>query len=163
MPIKRFTKGPAETVAALNQIVELVNQLEKISGDEFINIGKSGGSTALRFNLNKLKERLGVFSGSGSGEIRRAKLTASAGATATITANLYNSAGVEQTTGDEAGVTVYCDIHGGTVLNAAIPRLATGEIIKVAKLPFLNGTILEQRWTCLTEFQASIDCDCAEL
>jgi hypothetical protein len=90
-------------------------------------------------------------------DIRRAKLTASAGAGNTITANLYKN-GVEQTTGDEAGVTVYCDMTDETGdLEDCIPKLLSGKEIKVAKLPYLNGDTLEQRWYCVNAIFQAID------
>jgi len=84
-------------------------------------------------------------------EIRRAKLTANAGATATITANLYNAkTGILD---EETEITVYCNISGGTALNEAIPVLVIGQEIVVEKLPYLNGGTLEQRWYCQGIFQ----------
>ena len=92
-----------------------------------------------------------------SAKIRRAITTAAAGAGATITANLYNSGGVEQTTGDEAGVTVYFRVHPTANMNSALPLLSSGEEINVVKLPYLNGETLEQRWYCTCDFwKASI-------
>jgi hypothetical protein len=90
-------------------------------------------------------------------DIRRAKLTASAGAGNTITANLYKN-GVEQTTGEEAGVTVYCDVADGeSDLNICIPRLTSGKEIKVVKLAFDNSGTVEQRWYCTNTIFQPID------
>ncbi len=91
--------------------------------------------------------------------IRRAKLTASAGTGNTITANLYDSSGIEQTSGNEAGVTVYCNINKqqpapfGTHLSSCIPRLYSGQEITVIKLPCRVDNQTEYRWYCTTVFQ----------
>jgi hypothetical protein len=98
--------------------------------------------------------------------VRRAKLTAPAGDGNTITANLYDADGIEQTSGDEAGVTVYCNINKqqpspfGTHLSSCIPRLYSGEEITVIKLPcriedenHLGTYITVYRWYCTTVFQ----------
>ncbi len=91
--------------------------------------------------------------------IRRAKLTASAGTGNTITANLYDSSGIEQTTGDEAGVTVYCNINKtqdepfGTHLSSCIPRLYSGQEITVVKVPCQIEDQTEYRWYCTAVFQ----------
>lgn len=96
-----------------------------------------------------------IITGGGGSEIRRAKLTADAGSGNTITANLYNNAGEEQTTGDESGVTVYCLFNhsSSNSLSAAIPRLYNGQDITVTKLAYINGEEVEQRWYCTTIFQ----------
>lgn len=99
------------------------------------------------------------ITGGGDSSIRRAKLTADAGATATITANLYSTAGIEQTTGDEAGVTVYFRVHPAANMNAALPLLSSGEEINVVKLPYLNGETLEYRWYCTSDFWAADICE----
>jgi hypothetical protein len=68
--------------------------------------------------------------------VRRAVTTESAGNCQTITANLYNIDGTEQTSGDESGITVYCTIIGRAKLNAALPRLAIDTEIYVAKFTY---------------------------
>ncbi len=83
--------------------------------------------------------------------VRRAITTAAAGAATTITANLYDEDGAEQTTGDESGLTIYCSVIGGGNLNAAIPRLEDNDDIWVAKLPYSSEA---DRWYCLKPFQA---------
>ena len=92
----------------------------------------------------------GKTSGSKGIDIRRAKLTADAGANDSITANLYNSKGVEQTEGDEAGVTVFCHINKPDAdLKHCIPKLQTGGEILVIKLPYENTNgMLVDRWYC---------------
>lgn len=78
-----------------------------------------------------------------SAPVRRAITTAAAGSGNTITANLYDSSGIEQTEGDESNITVYCTILGGSALNSALPYLQDNTDIFVTKLPFSET---EQRW-----------------
>lgn len=93
--------------------------------------------------------------------VRRAITTAAAGAGNTITVNLYDSNGIEQTSGDESNITVYCTIVGGSALNTAIPRLENDTPIEVIQHPYWNEGIVEQRWYCAgLPFQASEVCDC---
>lgn len=102
-------------------------------------------------------------------EIRRAKLTASAGSGNTITANPYiNGILYDGVSGDPCHwpyvtpeITVHCNIAGGgTNLNEAVPRLVEGDEILVVLLPYCNAGTIEDRWYCLTLFQNSIDCEC---
>jgi hypothetical protein len=104
-------------------------------------------------NFYRRNPRLfGTDSGS---EIRRAITTAAAGAGATIKANLYNNAGVEQTSGAEFNVDVYCTIIGGTALNAAAPRLENDDDIFIVSLPF---SATAKRWYCVSLFSGTRDC-----
>lgn len=92
---------------------------------------------------------------------RRAKVTADAGAGATITANLFHATtGVEQTTGDEAGITVYCNISGGTKLNEASRLLANGDVISVYTSIYNNGGTPEARWYAHEGFDVTEECGC---
>jgi len=93
----------------------------------------------------------------------RAKCTTDAGAGATITANLYDTiTGVEQTTGEGAGITVYCNIHNGTDLNETLPRLESGKDIFVGTSVYDNSGTPETRWYCTgIPFQGSEDCVCS--
>jgi hypothetical protein len=89
--------------------------------------------------------RRGGFSAVEGTEVRRARTTAAAGAAATIVCNLLDSKDVEITSGNEAGVTVYCDICGGGNLNSAWPHLANDQDIVVFKH--------NDKWRCLWGFQ----------
>lgn len=165
--LKKFTSGPAEFIQKLNDIVDIVNILQKISGDTFIKINNNSAGVNFGLDFNTLKARLGVIGGGGGSgsEIRRAKLTASAGEGNTITANLYDSSGVEQTTGDEAGITVYCNINAqtgesGIHLFSCIPRLYEGQDVLVALVPVkipdpnhYGDYLLDMRWYCTAIFQ----------
>jgi len=99
------------------------------------------------------------FGASCAGRIRRAVATANAGSGSTITCNLYNDdTGEAQSSGDEAGITVYCTICGGSNLNEAVPRLAAGSDLFVTYLPYYSGGSTSYRWYCTTVFNASMDC-----
>ena len=90
--------------------------------------------------------------------IYRAVTTAAAGAGTTIAANIYDrDLGTVVGSGFGFGITVNCSIVNGTALNAAIPRLESGDEIYVAKLTDGNG---DDAWYCLTVFQTSEDCTC---
>jgi len=90
----------------------------------------------------------------GASPERRAKVTQDAQASDTITANLYHiKTGVEQTAGDEAGITVYCNISGETALDKASRLLANGDDIEVKLFPYDNAGTVEYRWYCSEGFQ----------
>jgi len=90
----------------------------------------------------------------GGADIRRAKLTQDATSTTTITANLYDANGIEQTEGPESNVKVYCLFaHPTGALSEAIPRLHEGQDIFVIKLPYNEDGYVQMRWYCLTIFQ----------
>jgi hypothetical protein len=105
-------------------------------------------NTQVRNKINSPVIRYGIG--------RRARTKAAAGSGSTIVCNLYDLNGVEQTTGDESGITVYCDIINTTDLNLAVPRLPNNFDITIELHPH-NAT--EDRWRCTTAiFQKSKDC-----
>ena len=77
--------------------------------------------------------------------VRRAITTQAAPGTEYITANLYNHAGTEITEGLGSGITVYCDIVGGTKLSEAIPELTDNFDISVQNI--------QGKWYCTSIFQ----------
>lgn len=77
--------------------------------------------------------------------VRRAITTQAAPALAYITANLYNHAGTEITSGLGSGITVYCDIIGGTKLSEAIPQLKDNTP--------LSAQNIQGKWYCTSIFQ----------
>lgn len=87
----------------------------------------------------------GLISADQPGAIRKAFCKNDAGASHTIACYLD-----EDQTGEE--VTVICTISGVNNLNSAIPRLAQGDLIFVAKFA--------ASWYCLTIFQSSEECEC---
>ena len=109
--------------------------------------------------LNRYRRRRPTGGGTGI-SVRRAITTQDAPADTKITANLYDSAGIEQTEGDESNIDVYCSIAGGGNLDAAVPRLRNDTDIDVVKLPYDNEGTPEDRWFCIAPFNASKECVC---
>ena len=86
-----------------------------------------------------------TFEGGGT-DIRRAFVKTTPGATSSVACYLNFD-------GSDEEITVNCAICNGTALNSAIPRLADGDDLFVAKIA---GS-----WWCLTVFQTSEDCVCS--
>jgi len=87
--------------------------------------------------------------------VRRAVTKENAPSDNTIICNLYNSDGVEITTGTDGvdyNIPVTCNISGGSALNEAVPRLESGDSLFVAKVAGVSY--------CVSNFQASEDCTC---
>ena len=86
--------------------------------------------------------------------VRRARTTEAAGADRKIKANLYGiTDGLEQETGIESDVDVWCTITGGANLNAAIPLLEDNMDIFVIWLPETwHGEVIYY-WWCVQIFQ----------
>ena len=142
--IPPFVKGSASALAKLNEIVKLCNELRRLTGDDFITVNHGVGGYTIGLNLQAVINRIPKTAGT---QVRRARTTAAAGSGTTITANLYDDAGVEQTTGDEAGITVECTV---------VPVLADDTNIFVVQLPY-SSTV--DKWYCLTPFQSLDVCD----
>ena len=103
----------------------------------------------------------------GGGVLRRAKVAAAVGANDYFTANLYHATtGVEQTTGNEAGVTVYCNISDpsdtGLGLNRCIRLLSVGDIVEVVRHAYDNAGTPEYKWYAVEGFAAFKNCVCTE-
>lgn len=168
MSIRKLRTGPAAAVDTINSIIDAVNGSSKLVSDGYIKITQTQSGIFLSLDINKLHERLPHnIGGIGFGLVRRAVLTESAGADNTITAHLYDASGVEITTGDGHDITVYCSIMGATTpfpLNAAVPRLVSGEGIMVVQFPVWIEAVgevaahTELRWGCVSVFQKSRDC-----
>ena len=146
MQIQPFTQGHPATVRKLNDIIRAVNALDNISGDGLVQVQKTGYGLAIGLNIAGLHKHIPRFKI--YNEIYQAKTQAAAGAATTISCKLLNEAEAE--VGD--AITVYTRICGGGNLNAAVPRLASGDYIFV--------TNVGGKWYCTTVFQASEDCDC---
>ncbi|KKN11662.1 hypothetical protein LCGC14_1024140 [marine sediment metagenome] len=91
------------------------------------------------------------FSVSGS-NVRLAITTENAPGDDNIICNLLDAGGSEIASGLGSGIDVYCNISGGSALNAAIPRLSNNDQIMV--------TNIQGKWWCTTVFQTTEDCDC---
>jgi len=160
--IQQFNQFNTKILAGLNKMRHVVNQLDNMRGDEFVQIKRSGAGTTVGLNLAKARERI---SGKGSigdtvggNTIKRASLTAAAGSGSTIAATLYK---LDGTTGE--AITVNCNISNGSDLNSAVPRLESGDDIFVTKSTFDNSGTPEVKWYCISNFQASEDCTCEQL
>lgn len=92
--------------------------------------------------------------GGGGGSLRRAKLTASAGDTNTITASVINeTTGQPATEGNEFNATLNADIIGTNQrLDFAVPRLVTDDIVPVYQHVDITG---QTQWYIATLFMSS--------
>ena len=142
--VDRFVKGPRRAVSKLNTMVDKVNALDRIAGDQFIHITKQGDSYKLGLDIARLLAYLPILRSSGGGSvIRKAYAAAAAGTGATISCYLDED-------GVGSPVTVYCEIAGGSALNAASPLLADGDMICVWDD---NGT-----WRAIQTFDNTTEC-----
>ncbi len=122
--IQPFTKGNPDAVRKMNEIIDAVNNLARMTGDGFVNVkhGINGGTT-FSLSMNELKARMMNF---GEGDIHKAYAKAAAGAGSTIVCFLGSDS---EDPDDE--ITVNCEIVGGSDLNSALPRLEDGTRITV--------------------------------
>ena len=121
--IQPFTKGNPEARRKMNEIVDALNNLMRMTGDGFVNVQHGvNGATTLSLSMNELRARFMNFGG--ATQLHKAYAKAAAPASGTITCYLDTDA-----TGTE--ISVVCEVAGGTNLNAAFPRLADGDMIAV--------------------------------
>ncbi|MFQ5769755.1 MAG: hypothetical protein ACE5HX_04410 [bacterium] len=86
--------------------------------------------------------------------VRRAKTTVPAGASTSITCNLFaNDGETEITSGLGSGIEVFCKTTLGANLKDALPRLANDDEIFVENIA--------GKWWCVQTFQASENCICS--
>ncbi len=86
-------------------------------------------------------------------DVRRAKVTEAPDTTDHITCNLYaNDGATEVTSGLGSAIEAYFEICFGTALNAATPKLQSGDDIFVVNL---SG-----KWWCVTTAQKRTNCTC---
>jgi len=143
--MKYFNTGPKKIKDHLNDTTRRVDSLTNynLRGDGIIEVHHLAQGQTLRINMVRLAQRLAVRGGGRGTGIRKAYASAAAGASGTIACYL-DTDGVGDT------VDVVCEVAGGTNLNAALPRLADGDMIHVYND---NGT-----WRSIMTFQASGDC-----
>ena len=91
-------------------------------------------------------------------KVRRAICNEDAPAGDEILANLFDSDGNEIIVGDESGITVVCQISGGSDLSEATRRLEEGSIIFVIHQKV--DSVLT--WLAVEGFQATEDCTCEQ-
>ncbi len=153
--IQPFRQFNPKILAKLNKLVGVVNKLDNMRGDGFIDIKRSGAGTTLGLNLAKARERISKKSTDTVGDTTRAVCTADAGPGTTIAATLYKADG---TLGED--VTVHCSIANGADLDEATTRLEIGLDIPVYRSTFDNAGTPESRWYYNGTFQTSEDCTC---
>ena len=141
----------------LNIMEAKLDGLLRMRSDKYINIKRAGNGTTLSLNIREVTRSMATAGGDDSGAVHRATCTQGAPNDDTITATLINSAG---TTGDP--ITVTCLISNGTALDEATPRLESGDIIVVSKLPFDNAGTPSSKWYCVTNFMATEECTCEQ-
>jgi hypothetical protein len=143
-----------------NNMVDEVNGRRGMpQGDGRISFQGGANGSVPTVSMGQTRKRVANVRASGlAGGIRRAITTEAATANDHITCNLYDNNGVEQTTGDESGIEVYCSIMDGTALNAAVPRLEDNDDLFIVSMPYDNAGTPEQRWYCVSLFNGSEDC-----
>jgi len=166
-PLRPFVEGDPELVRKMNEIIQVVNNFNKMTGDTYVQCNRSENGTIIRTNIDAILARVPWKPGGYGGLYRRAKVIAAVGANDYFTANLYHvTTGVEQTTGNEAGVTVYCNISDpsdtGLGLNSCVRLLSVGDIVEVVKHAYDNAGTPEYRWYAVEGFAAFKECVCTE-
>ncbi len=139
--LERFTKGNPETLRKLNAIVNAVNKLNVMTGDQIIKVLRT--SSGIVLNVDKDALVAGIPKTTGGD--RKAFCKTDAGAATTLTCFLDTD-----TTGEE--VEVQFTIAGGGNLEDCIPRLTDGLLIFVENF---GGT-----WYHKPPMQKSKDCVC---
>jgi len=152
--LERFTKGPADGVRKLNELVNTVNKLERLIGDGIIKVNHGAAGTTIGVDIDQLMARMPKTTGGGSIDglvVKEAIAQEDAPAGTSLSVKLCDDDGVA--TGSAFDVT--CFIHNGTDLDEATPYIESGKPIFVARRG--NGT-----WVCVSPiFQAMYDgCVC---
>lgn len=158
MPIRKLTKGPRRVLDTINQLIDFAQKSSGSLGTGRVASSSTAGGIVNEVSMTQLKPRIpkhGNPIGTGIGIVRRARTTEAATNNSQITCNIYNQNGVEQTSGDEAGVEVHCSIMNETALNEAAPRLEDNDDLFVVSLPNSSSTV---RWYCVSLFQKARDC-----
>lgn len=65
--IQKFKQGNPETVRRMNEIVEALNTLIAISGDDYVRVTKNSAGTSLGLNINKIIQKVPKNIGKGGG------------------------------------------------------------------------------------------------
>lgn len=146
---------PQHAMDKFNEMADQLNALTSpVSNNGSVRRSRTGAGAVSTLATNLVNPKIPIRNQ--SIPLRRARTTQDAPGGLTITCNLYDFNGVEQTTGDESGITVYCSIAGGNDLDEAVARLEEDLDVVVAHLPFSST---EYRWYMVgSPFQASEDC-----
>lgn len=141
--ITPFIKGNPATVRKLNELITVVNNLMRSTGDGFVNVqhGTNGG-LAISLSMNELRARFrNMGGGGGGGGDRVAYCVDDAGSGEDIDVFLDDDGTGEQ-------VTATCLIANGSDLDEALPHLNDGDPMIVAKI---DGT-----WYSTTLFNGAV-------
>ena len=87
--------------------------------------------------------------------VRLARAIENAPAGNEILANLFDSSGIEITEGDKSGITVICQISGGSDLNEATRRLANGDKLFVIEITISVEETPTLAWHAVEGFQGT--------
>ena len=157
---EKFTGGHASARRKLNQLRSEVDALLKsLTTGRVLTTHTAGGSVS-DLSMHQTRPRIAKQRrSSGIGINRRARTTEAATANDHITCNIYDSKGIEATSGDEFNVEVYgLLVDAGTALNTSIGKLRDNEDIVATKLPYDNSGTVEYRWYCTGLFQPYEEC-----
>ena len=147
--IRRFVQWNIKNLPILNKMVDIVNSLDNMRGDSFINVTRSAAGTNISLNKAEVTRRIRL-SGGGGGGASMAFVKDPPGAVTTVVCFLGTDL-----TGPE--ITVNCSVIGGNEsekLNEAVPPLTTGSIIFIEQFG-------ADYW-CVSPFTARDDCDCVQ-
>jgi len=145
--ITKLQHGPAAAIAKINEIIDVVNGLDRMTGDGFITIKSGRHGKSIGLALDVLRSRIAKQGGGFGGVERIAYCSEDAGADNIIAAELDEV--------DGEAIEVTCLIaQGGTALNAASPRLIDEDPIFVV--------LVGETWYCTSIFMPTDDCVCVE-
>lgn len=154
MKVSKLSRNKPVRGKDLDSLIDAVNRSSNITGRRGVYIKNTPTGIALWgvMSAEEAKDTL-------TAKVRRAITTQAAPAATYITANLYDSSGIEITSGDESAINIHCSVIGGVNLNAAVPRLEDNDDIFVAKIPYASASEVVNRWYCINLFQKSQACD----
>lgn len=145
--IAKLTHGPAVAIRKINEIIDVVNGLDSMTGDGLITVKSSTHGKSIGLALDVLRSRIAKQGGGFGGALRIAYCSEDAPSDNTIGAEL-----------DEIGgetIEVTCLIaQAETALNNASPRLIDEDPMMIM---LVAGT-----WYCATVFMKTDDCVCVE-
>lgn len=146
--IAKLRHGPSVAVGKINELINAVNLLSRMTGDGLILVKSTSKGKTIGLSLDALRSRIGGRGGGFGGAIRIAYCTEDAQSDNIMEAELD-----EVDSGDAIEVTCLIAV-GGTALDEASPRLIDEDPMMVI---LVAGT-----WYCATVFMKTDDCVCVE-
>ena len=132
--LDKFRKGPKRTVKKLNAVIDSVNALSRIAGDQFIHITKQGDNIHVGFDIAQLLSYLPrSLATRVNSPIRKAYVKTTPAATDKVDVYLDEN-------DSDTEVEVTCSIVGGSALNSAIPRITDDDLIFVLDGGTMSGS-----------------------